>query len=97
MLAYYDTRYDITKKHHSPFAGIQFYIDPNSGMIYTQNDVDVYLKKYGFTLENDAIYPLSNKEILFCEIEALIQVYNQLEEEDKAIELQSILDLKNNQ
>lgn len=97
LLAYYDTRYDITLKHNSPFAGIQFYIDPNSGMIYTQNDVDVYLKKYGFTLENDDIYPLSNKEILLCEIEALIQVYNQLQEEDKAKELQTILDLKNNQ
>ncbi len=86
ILAYYDTLHDFFKKDKEPVHKIQFYIDPNNGMIYTQNDVDVFINKYEIMTDESTFLPLSNKAILHKNIEALVQVYQLLQEEDKVAE-----------
>ena len=44
---------------------IQFFIDPNNGTIYTQNDVDVYLKKYNLKTDEYTYLPLSNHQNIY--------------------------------
>lgn len=93
ILAYYDTLHDFFKKENEPIHKIQFYIDPSNGMIYTQNDVDVFIKKYEIETDDNTFLPLSNKEILYKNIEALLQVYQLLEDDEKADELSKLLSL----
>lgn len=95
ILAYYDTLHDFFKKDKEPVHKIQFYIDPNNGMIYTQNDVDVFINKYEIMTDESTFLPLSNKAILHKNIEALVQVYQLLQEEDKVAELRKLLALYN--
>lgn len=92
LLAYFDTRFDPTASSNSPFSGIQFYIDPNSGTIYSQNDVNVYIKKYGFEIADKPIHPLSNLQIMNATLEALVQVYEQLGDIEKAKELHHFIE-----
>jgi regulator of sirC expression with transglutaminase-like and TPR domain len=93
ILAYYDTLHDFFKKEKEPVYKIQFYIDPSNGMIYTQQDVDAFIKKYDIEVDENTFRPLSNKAILFKMTEALMQVYQLLQEDDKAEELHNILQL----
>jgi hypothetical protein len=90
ILAYYDTLHDFFKKDKEPVHKIQFYIDPNNGMIYTQNDVDVFISKYEILTDETTFLPLSNKDILNKNVEALIKVYQLLQEEDKVEELKKL-------
>lgn len=91
LLAYFDNQFDFFKKEAGQVQKIQFYIDANSGTIFTQNDVDVYIKKYGFE-PNDTIYqPLSNQEIILTTIEALVMMYDETGESEKANELAKLI------
>jgi hypothetical protein len=94
ILAYFDTLHDFFKKENEPIHKIQFYIDPSNGMIYTQNDVDVFVKKYQIETDENTFLPLSNKDILIKKIEALIQVYQLLQEDDKVAELNKMIALR---
>ncbi len=94
LLAYFDNEYDFFAKDKKQTQKIQFYIDANSGTIFTQNDVDVYLKKYNFTVDESTYLPLSNQEIILSTIESLIMMYDELNETDKSTELGQILSLR---
>ncbi len=94
LLAYFDNQYDFFSKDKKQVQKIQFYIDANSGTIFTQNDVDVYLKKYNFPVTENTYLPLSNKEIILNTIEALIMMYDELDETEKSDELNKMLSLR---
>lgn len=95
LLAYVDNTEDFfISTHDSQTIKIQFYIDPNNGTIYSQNDVDAYIKKYNLEISENHFLPLSVKDVMFSNIEALSQVYEQLEETEKRDELLKILDLR---
>ncbi|MEZ5047575.1 MAG: transglutaminase family protein [Chitinophagaceae bacterium] len=72
---------------------IQFYIDPNSGTIYSQIDIDAYLKKYDFVIDENHFIPLNAKHALLSNIEALAFVYEQLNMLDKVDSLKKIIAL----
>ena len=93
LLAYFSTQFDFFKKEETTLK-IQFFIDPNNGNIYTQNDVDVYLKKYNLKTDEYTYLPLSNHQNLYNQLEALSQVYSITDEEEKAAELQKIMSFK---
>ncbi len=94
LLAYFDNQYDFFNKDQKQTQRIQFYIDANSGTIFTQNDVDVYLKKYNFAVNENTYLPLSNQEIILTTIESLIMMYDELNETEKSAELNRILSLR---
>ncbi len=95
LLAYYDTIHDFLNLDKKPVKKIQFYIDPSNGLIYTQNDVDVYLKKYHLLTDEYTYIPLSNKDLICNTIDALCNVYEALKEEEKKLELAQLIDLRN--
>jgi hypothetical protein len=88
ILAYFDTLHDFFKKDGPAIHKIQFYIDPNNGAIYTQNDVDSFVNKYRITTDE-----LNNKGIMHKTLDVLIQVYQQLGESDKVAELTQLAQL----
>lgn len=90
LLAYFSTQLDFYKKEETELK-IQFYIDPNNGNVYTQNDVEVYLKKYKLETDEYTYLPLSNHQIICNQMEALAQVYEINEEEKKVYELKKLI------
>lgn len=95
LLAYFDTIHDFLNLDKKPIKKIQFYIDPSSGLIYTQNDVDAYLKKYHLITDENTYLPLSNKDLICNTIDALCVVYEELREEEKKDELSQLIELRN--
>ncbi|MBL7764654.1 MAG: transglutaminase family protein [Chitinophagaceae bacterium] len=93
MLAYFDTPQDAIHKQAKPVTKILFYMDPGSGTIYSQNDVDVYLRKYELQTHSKSFLPLDPKDVIWCLIESLAQVYDALGEEVKVNELSLIMQL----
>jgi Transglutaminase-like superfamily len=91
ILAYYDTLHDFFKKEKAPIHKIQFYIDPSNGMIYTQQDVDAFISKYDIETDEETFLPLTNKTILYKNIDALSQVYQISQEDDKVEELTKLM------
>ncbi|MEN9339433.1 MAG: hypothetical protein RIQ62_745 [Bacteroidota bacterium] len=93
ILAYYDTLNDFYDREKQPIHKIQFYIDPNHGMIYTQNDVDVFVKKYNIKVDQNTFRPLAHTEIMYKNLEALMQVYQLLEDEERAHEIHQLMEV----
>ncbi len=91
LLAYFDNQYDFFSKDAKQVQKIQFYIDANTGTIFTQNDVDVYIKKYNFKNTEQIYLPLSNQEIVLSTIESLIMMYDELQDHEKSEELNKIV------
>lgn len=95
LLAYFETVHDFFNIEKKPEKKIQFYIDPGNGTIYTQNDVNAYIKKYDFEIEEDTFQPLNNKDIICGTIESLSNVYEELKEIEKHEELSQLIELRN--
>lgn len=95
LLAYFDTAYNFFDTHKAPSLKIQFYIDPNDGTIFTQNDVDVYLKKYELSTDEFTYQPLEAKDIIVIQMEALITLYEQLGDDDAVKDLNKLLQIRN--
>lgn len=93
IFAYIDTLQSFTSKYAEPVQQIQFYIDPISGMVYTQTDVDNYLRKINAYDTETYFVPSSNKRIIFKMMEELSLCYRYLREEQKAEEIQQLMAL----
>jgi len=72
---------------------IQFYIDPMNGMVYTQKDVDAYLRKINAQDRESYFNPLLTKRIIFKMLEELSLCYRYRREEQKADEIQDLMRL----
>ena len=71
----------------------QFYIDPISGMVYSQNDVDAYLKKISVIDREKYLIPILNKRIIFKMMEELCLCYRYKREDQKADDIQLLMNL----
>lgn len=96
LLAYFDDQFDILQPTGHPSQKILFYIDPNSGQMYTHKDIENYLKKMSTTTSPSFYRPLSNQktikflleELSICfdndnnryKMEELISLANKIEE-----------------
>jgi regulator of sirC expression with transglutaminase-like and TPR domain len=69
----------------------QFFVDPQNGMIYSQNDVEVYLRKINATDRDDCFLPLDNKRIIYKLLEELSLCYGYKKEERKAEEVRQLM------
>ncbi len=94
LLAYFDTVHDYLKIRIETKRKIQFYIDPINGFIYTQNDVDAYLKKYNFETDENTYSPLSNKELITHYLQAMYYTYKELKQVDYAQEIKLLYSLR---
>ncbi|MFT4062156.1 MAG: transglutaminase family protein [Edaphocola sp.] len=90
VLAFFDTQYHFYSPGTRPVQSIQFYIDPVNGMVYTQNDVDVYLKKLNINKEEEYFKPLNNNEVMLRMLEEMEQTYQYGNEYGKANDMQHL-------
>lgn len=91
LLAYFNHEYNFKQPIQNAKLKIQFYIDANTGMLYTQNDVDAYLKKYKLNVEPHHFNPLSNTGIITQTLQALLGVYENLDHDSRQHELRQLL------
>lgn len=91
VFAYIDTLQHFYTVDDTPIQQIQFFIDPLSGMVYTQNDVNTYLKKINATDTEKYFKPLDTKLVIYKMLEELAQCYMYKREDDKAAEIQQLM------
>lgn len=96
VIAYFDTQYHFMTPDTEPVQTIQFYIDPVNGMVYTQNDVEVYLKKIRAGHEERFFQPLSNKDVIIRMLEEMALTYDYANEEEKAQEMHQLISVLRN-
>lgn len=91
VLAYFDSLYHFLSPEEEPVTQLQFYIDPVNGMVYTQNDVDVYLKKINAGKEEHFFQPMNNQAVIARMIQELATCYEYTNEQEKADELKQLI------
>ena len=96
VLGYFDNLFSFYPTDADPVQSIQFYIDPLNGFIYTQADVDVYLKKLNVEKDENYFVPLTNKQIIIQMLEELATTYDFNKEEDKSLELRQLITILQN-
>lgn len=69
----------------------QFYVDPLAGMIFSQKDVDAYLKKINARDKDAYFLPMLNKRIIYKMMEELCLCYRYKREEDKAEDILQLM------
>ena len=91
VFAYIDTLHNFFGGDDEGVQQIQFYIDPLNGMVYTQKDVDAYLKKVNATDREQYFNPLLTKRVIYKMLEELSLCYRYRREEQKAEEIQQLM------
>lgn len=90
VLGYFDSLYHFLTPNTNPVQTIQFYIDPVNGMIYTQNDVKLYLQKINALASDNYTNPLNVKQVIYKLLAELSSTYSIHQEEDKAEEIRHL-------
>lgn len=90
LFAYIDTLYSFFSNDPNGIQQIQFYIEPTTGMAYTQTDLDNYLKKLKQYEKANKVQPLTNKEIICKLIDQLSNCFQYKNDEVKIIELKQL-------
>lgn len=93
VFAYIDTLQHFFNTDNNPVQQIQFYVDPLNGMVYTQKDVEAYLKKIKATDTDSYFKHLDTRKIICKMLEELALCYNYKREEDKASEIQQLIQI----
>lgn len=93
IFAYIDTLYHFFSPETEGVQQIQFFIDPLNGMVYTQKDVDTYLKKINATEKSSYYTPLLSKRVIFKMLEELCLCYRYKREDQKADEIQQLMNI----
>lgn len=93
ILGFFDSLYHFLSPQDNPVQSIQFYIDPVNGMVYTQNDVNVYLSKINERPTYGQVKPLTAKEIIFKMLEELSTTYFLRHDEEKAEEIKQLQEI----
>jgi len=93
VFAYIDTLHHFFNPDSEGVQQIQFYVDPLNGMVYTQKDVDSYLRKINARDRELYFAPLNTKRIIFKMLEELSLCYRYKRDEQKADEIQQLMRL----
>lgn len=72
---------------------IQFYVDPTNGMVYTQKDVDTYLRKINAHERDQYFTPVNSRKIIWRMLEELALCYRYKREDNKADEIQLLMNI----
>ena len=93
IFAYIDTLHSFLSLDKEGVQQIQFYIDPINGMVYTQKDVDTYLRKINAHDKESYFIPMITKRIIYKMMEELALCYRYRREDQKADEIQQLMAL----
>jgi hypothetical protein len=64
-----------------------------NGMVYTQQDVNTYLKKINANDKDQYFKPLDAKRVVYKMLEELVLCYRYKREDDKANEIQELMNI----
>ncbi len=95
IFAFIETVHSFSSLDTEGVQQIQFFVDPMNGVIYTQKEVDVYLKKINADDRVHYFLPVSNSQILSKMLEELAQCYRYKKEDDKAREIETLRQIVN--
>src|SRR5690606_926839 len=90
VFAYIDTLHHFFTSDYDQ-QQIQFFVDPLNGMVYTQTDVNAYLKKINCEILPEYFTPLPAKTIIYKMMEELAICYQYNNEEEKAAEIKILM------
>lgn len=90
VFAYIDTLHHFYSPDE-PIQQMQFFVDPMNGMVYTQKDVDTYLRKINATEKEEYFKPMQARRIIYKMLEELNLCYKYNREEQKADEIQQLM------
>ena len=93
VFAYIDTLEHFNRPGDEYTRQIQFFVDPTTGTVYTQREVEAYLRNINARDKEQYLTPLTNKRIIYKMIEELALCYRYKREEAKADELQQLMQL----
>ncbi len=93
IFAYIDTVHSFINPEGDGIRQIQFYLDPMNGMVYTQTDVDTYLRKINADHDEQYFAPLVARRVIYKMMEELSLCYRYCREEQKADEIQQLMRL----
>ncbi len=93
VFAYIDTLHNFYSSSTEGIQQIQFFVDPMNGMVYTQKDVDTYLQKINAKNRQEYFAPQLSKRIIFKMLEELSLCYKYKREEQKAEEIQQLMNI----
>lgn len=92
VFAYIDTLHNFfNQEDDEGIQQIQFYIDPLNGNVYTQKDVDAYLRKINANERDQYFTPLLAKRVIYKMLEELALCYRYKREDEKADEIQQLM------
>ena len=95
VLAYIKQDYDIYRLEGAPNTTIEFFIDPLSGQVFTQKDLDVYFKKIDVPISESYFKPLSNLRVIQLLLEEFSKCFIDPKtnyKKQELIELSNLLD-----
>src|SRR5690606_4956310 len=92
VFAYIDTLQPFYSSDE-PVQQIQFFVDPLNGMVYTQKDVEVYLRKINAKDKEQYFTPILAKKIIYKMLEELNLCYKYKREEQKADEIAQLMNI----
>ena len=93
IFAYIDTLHSFLSTDKEQIQQIQFYVDPISGVVYTQKDVDTYLRKINAHDRESYFKSMNSKRIIYKMLEELGLCYRYRREDQKADEIQQLMQL----
>lgn len=92
VFAYIDTLHHFMNAEEE-VQQIQFYVDPTNGMVYTQKDVDTYLRKINATDRDRYFAPVSSRRVIWRMLEELALCYRYKRDDDRADEIQLLMNI----
>jgi hypothetical protein len=93
VFAYIDTLHQFYSTDKEGIKQIQFYLDPINGIVYTQKDVDTYLRKINAHDRDKYFKAVSSKRFLYKMLEELALCYRYKREDQKADEIQQLMNI----
>ncbi len=93
IFAYIDTLHSFFSQNPDGIQQIQFYIDPISGVVYTQTDVDTYLRKINAHEREMYFTPMLTRRIIYKMMEELALCFRYRREDHKADEITQLMKL----
>ena len=93
VFAYIDTLHHFFSPDSEGVQQIQFFIDPTSGVVYTQKDVEAYLKKINAGEKDTYFAPVDTKRVILKMLEELCLCFRYKKEDQKADEIQQLMNI----
>lgn len=92
IIAYFKPGYS-DENLHNPVQKIEFYIDPTSGQVFTQQDVEAYFKRISVPPVGSYFRPKKNKEVIQLLLEEFGKCFDSDKEKYKQSELAALAKL----